>query len=195
MSTTSMTERTSVTPEEREQMIAVAAYYRAERRGFAPGDPLVDWLEAEAEIDGLLAQEAAAPEERPPSAAMDSASGDVGEDARSAREQGRAEDTAEGDIPHSEERRAFEERFAEDLRQLAGVLETLRVRAEVLGGRAREEMERAFEAIGGRELEARRRLDALRSSGQEAWRDLRAGAERAWSDLRQAIESARQRFR
>ena len=35
---------------ERNEMIAVAAYFHAERRGFAPGDPLHDWIMAEAEI-------------------------------------------------------------------------------------------------------------------------------------------------
>jgi len=35
-------------------MIAAAAYYRAERRGFAPGCDLEDWLAAEAEVDSLL---------------------------------------------------------------------------------------------------------------------------------------------
>lgn len=37
--------------DERQRMIEVAAYYRAERRGFDGGDPMQDWLEAEAEID------------------------------------------------------------------------------------------------------------------------------------------------
>lgn len=32
-----------------EEMIAVAAYFRAEQRGFAPGDELDDWFQAEAE--------------------------------------------------------------------------------------------------------------------------------------------------
>lgn len=32
------------------RLIAEAAYYRAERRGFAPGHELDDWLEAEAEL-------------------------------------------------------------------------------------------------------------------------------------------------
>jgi len=32
-------------------MIAEAAYFRAEHRGFRGGDPLEDWLQAEAEID------------------------------------------------------------------------------------------------------------------------------------------------
>lgn len=31
-------------------MIAEAAYYRAQRRGFAPGHELEDWLQAEAEL-------------------------------------------------------------------------------------------------------------------------------------------------
>jgi Protein of unknown function (DUF2934) len=35
----------------REDRIAVAAYYRAQRRGFTGGDPVADWLAAEAEVD------------------------------------------------------------------------------------------------------------------------------------------------
>jgi hypothetical protein len=38
-------------------LVAVAAYYRAEKRGFAPGRELEDWLEAEAEIDQLRSQQ------------------------------------------------------------------------------------------------------------------------------------------
>jgi hypothetical protein len=40
-----------VDPEVRRLMIAEAAYYCAEKRGFAPGHELEDWLEAEARID------------------------------------------------------------------------------------------------------------------------------------------------
>lgn len=40
--------------EERWRMIAVAAYYRAEARGFACGHEDEDWRAAEAEIDQLL---------------------------------------------------------------------------------------------------------------------------------------------
>ncbi len=38
----------------REEMISVAAYYRAESRGFAGDDSIADWLAAEAEIDAML---------------------------------------------------------------------------------------------------------------------------------------------
>jgi chromosome segregation ATPase len=40
-------------PERRYQMIAEAAYFRAEHRGFRDGDPVGDWLQAEAEIERL----------------------------------------------------------------------------------------------------------------------------------------------
>lgn len=43
-----------ITPEERWKMIAVAAYLRAEKRGFATGHELEDWTEAEKEIDAFL---------------------------------------------------------------------------------------------------------------------------------------------
>jgi hypothetical protein len=36
---------------QRQQMIAEAAYFRAERRGFNGGDAVADWIEAEAEVD------------------------------------------------------------------------------------------------------------------------------------------------
>lgn len=45
-----------VAPEQRRNYIEMAAYYIAERRGFAPGNPLEDWVQAEAEIDRLLAE-------------------------------------------------------------------------------------------------------------------------------------------
>ena len=38
-------------PEERARLIADAAYFRAQQRGFEGGDPNEDWLAAEREID------------------------------------------------------------------------------------------------------------------------------------------------
>ncbi len=40
---------------EREHMVAVAAYYLAERRGFSPGREREDWQCAERQIDRMLA--------------------------------------------------------------------------------------------------------------------------------------------
>jgi len=40
--------------EDREQRIRELAYLRAERRGFAPGSELDDWLAAEQEADSIV---------------------------------------------------------------------------------------------------------------------------------------------
>ncbi|ALK07926.1 DUF2934 domain-containing protein [Blastochloris viridis] len=46
----------AISPEERAAMVADAAYYRAERRQFAPGFEQEDWFDAEREIEQLLSQ-------------------------------------------------------------------------------------------------------------------------------------------
>jgi hypothetical protein len=43
-----------VGPEKRAALIAQAAYFRAEKRGFAPGHENEDWLAAESEVDAQL---------------------------------------------------------------------------------------------------------------------------------------------
>jgi Protein of unknown function (DUF2934) len=43
-----------VDPELRYEMVATAAYYIAEQRGFAPGHELEDWYRAQAAIDKEL---------------------------------------------------------------------------------------------------------------------------------------------
>jgi len=44
-----------LTSEQRNHYVSVAAFYIAERRGFTLGNPADDWLEAEAEVDRLIA--------------------------------------------------------------------------------------------------------------------------------------------
>src|SRR5690348_312408 len=51
-----MSSQHKVTSTQRQQMIAEAAYFKAERRGFDGGDAVRDWCEAEAEIDARLLQ-------------------------------------------------------------------------------------------------------------------------------------------
>lgn len=43
-----------VDPDARQMMIAEAAYYLAQKRGFAPGGELQDWIDAEAQIEACL---------------------------------------------------------------------------------------------------------------------------------------------
>jgi hypothetical protein len=47
--------RHEISPEEKNRLIAEHAYRHAEERGFAPGDPMQDWLRAEKEVESELA--------------------------------------------------------------------------------------------------------------------------------------------
>jgi hypothetical protein len=51
----------TVRPEspDRGELVRLAAYFRAERRGFAPGHELEDWIAAEAEVAATLVSPAA----------------------------------------------------------------------------------------------------------------------------------------
>ena len=40
----------SIDEDEFREMVAINAYYRAEKRGFKPGNEMDDWLEAEKDI-------------------------------------------------------------------------------------------------------------------------------------------------
>ncbi len=44
--------------DEVDRMISEAAYYLAEHRGFEPGHEIDDWLQAEAQVNDLLADRA-----------------------------------------------------------------------------------------------------------------------------------------
>jgi hypothetical protein len=50
-----------VDPGQRAALIAEAAYFRAEKRGFRPGHETEDWLAAEAEVDARLLGSKSAP--------------------------------------------------------------------------------------------------------------------------------------
>jgi len=45
--------RPVLTPSVRHRLISEAAYFLAERRGFAPGNEWADWLEAEREVNAI----------------------------------------------------------------------------------------------------------------------------------------------
>ena len=47
--------KVTVTPEQRFCMVAEKAYFHAERHGFL-GDPVQDWIKAEAEVEALLSK-------------------------------------------------------------------------------------------------------------------------------------------
>jgi hypothetical protein len=52
-------EAKSIDPEVRRQLVAAEAYFFAERRGFAAGSEIEDWVAAEMVVDSRLKQQVA----------------------------------------------------------------------------------------------------------------------------------------
>ena len=147
-------------PQMHREMVAVAAYYRAERRGFAPGDPTADWLEAEIEIEQQLKQ-AAKPADRtkhsPKQAFQQKLEAQLGEwDARLEQLKTRAKD-AKADI-----RAEFE------------------LQLEALVGKRAVAQERLHELRRHGEWA----WEDLKGGADKAWKELREAMERAASRLK-----------
>jgi hypothetical protein len=48
--------KAKVDPAERRRLVAEAAYYLAQKRGFTPGHEMQDWTAAEKQVDAILAK-------------------------------------------------------------------------------------------------------------------------------------------
>lgn len=103
--------------------------------------------------------------------------------------------------PPPEDRRVWIEKQSFQLADLEEEMEKLQARVESAEAAEAREKEEAGEAglrarakdqLRDLVVEARRRLDALRGSSDDAWHELRGGFEEALEDLRSAVLRARE---
>ena len=76
------------------------------------------------------------------------------------------------------------------------------VHTDVLKGRSRDELARAFieysktiEALEQKRNAAKTKLRELKAAGEEAWDDLKTGAEKAWAEVKIAFHDATSKFK
>ncbi len=170
MKTPNATESAAVPPisaAQRERMIAEAAYFRAEHRGFQPGDPVADWIEAEAEIDRLLEGRSAAGLES------------------SREEKGAWEERLEAQLRQLE--RTLRS-FTESTRKVRG-----RTRAEMEGvlRSLSERQAKARTKLAEFHESSEVAWDDLRIGAEKAWNDLRLAIDAARSRFVQAKDKER----
>jgi hypothetical protein len=124
--------------ERRRKMIAEAAYFRAERRGFIGGDPVADWIAAEREVDASLASSDIDSFIRRLESQVDAASARLQEMRRNvAVHKDKARVEWKKEIEHlAELRDAFAEKLAR-----------MRRRGERVGQRARREAEKLHDEL------------------------------------------------
>lgn len=167
-----MSEMPTVSAHRRREMIAEAAYYRAEKRGFTGGDPVADWVAAEAEVDALLngaSAPRAAPKKKRTAVKVDAAP-----------------------------QRIMQE-LAERLEEAAGAatsrLAALRRKLSRIKGEAREDFELDVERLAELRARVRASLKELSEQGENASREARKRAEAVRAEIATVLERVAQKLR
>lgn len=88
-------------------------------------------------------------------------------------------------------KRAYQQKEEARLEELEATAAKLRARAVKAGAEARI---KALEAVDQNSDTARRRLEAIKEAGGDAWEELRGGFEQAVQDLKRSVEKARERI-
>lgn len=150
-----MTAARTVSEDQRRRMIADTAYFRAERRGFDGGDPVADWIEAEAEVDARLR-----------AAGSGGASGTLDERLATANESLAALRAKLADVTST----AAEE-WRQDVERLSGLRDSLKLRLDEVreyGGHAAEQAQQRAEKIWEEISELLRRFASRRKDSDRA---------------------------
>lgn len=167
-----MSEMRTVSAHRRREMIAEAAYYRAQKRGFTGGDPVADWVAAEAEIDALLGTGRAprtAPISRRTAVKRDVVAQGLGQE--------------------------LTKRLEEAATTATRRLSTLRRKLARITGKERGDVERDVERLAELRDRVRASLKELAQHGEGASREVRKRAETVRAEIGAALERVAQKLR
>lgn len=82
----------------------------------------------------------------------------------------------------------YQQKAEDELAQLEQQLAELDRRIDAARGEAKAQLQRALDDLRKKRAVVRQRLDALRSSGEAAWRELREGIDSALEQLRKGLD-------
>jgi hypothetical protein len=93
-----------------------------------------------------------------------------------------------------EAKQAYEEKTEAQLKQLNARKELLRAKAEEAKADAKIEYVEQLEKLERRQQEAEARLNELRGSGRQAWRELKDGVDNAVTEFERSLTQALSQF-
>lgn len=94
-----------------------------------------------------------------------------------------------------DKRKAYEEKLDAQLEEWDAQIALFKARADKSKAEAKIEYYKTIEALQHKQDEARKKLNELKTAGDEAWEDLRTGAEKAWDEIKAAFHSAASKFK
>ena len=89
---------------------------------------------------------------------------------------------------------AISDKFKSKLDQADARIDLLKAKADEADAKTRIRLHEEIEDLKSRRDSLRKKLEGLRDSSGDAWRDLQAGAEAGWRSLSNALERAASRF-
>jgi predicted nuclease with TOPRIM domain len=95
----------------------------------------------------------------------------------------------------SDEKKAYEEKYQAKLDEWRAEIDKLSAKARQSSADARIRYQEEIEKLKKRRSDAETRLEEMRKSSGEAWRDLKGGADNAWDEVERAFKQAMTRFR
>ena len=87
------------------------------------------------------------------------------------------------------------EKLEAKFREVKARIELLEAKAAQVKAESKIEYQRHLDELRQKRDAMRSRLDEIKTTGGEAWRDIRAGMEKAADDLKEAVDKAMAKFR
>jgi predicted ATP-binding protein involved in virulence len=94
-----------------------------------------------------------------------------------------------------DKRKAYEEKLEAQLKEWGAQLALLKAKADNAKADAKIEYYKTIEALQSKQNEAKKKLQELKTAGDEAWESIKAGVEKAWAEVKTAYHDASSRFK
>jgi hypothetical protein len=94
-----------------------------------------------------------------------------------------------------DKRKAYEEKLAAQLEEWTAQVALFKAKSEKAAAAAKIEYYEITEALQRKHDEARKKLQELQLSGDDAWEALKTGVEHAWTEVKNAFHDAAAKFK
>lgn len=92
-------------------------------------------------------------------------------------------------------KQAYQDKLQAQLDQWRAEIGKLQAKAKSSSAQAQLDYYRQIEELRSMQVDAEKKLEELKQSGDEAWEDLKAGIDHAWDTMGNAVKSAAARFK
>lgn len=89
----------------------------------------------------------------------------------------------------------YERRLKAQMDEWDARIAVFKAKADKAGADAEVDYRKNVERLRKQQRDAQKKLDELRKSGDDAWKDLRAGIDSAWESFGRAVQDATSRFK